>query len=82
MHLGHKKVRSLTGTPCPLHKLKLLFQGKEVTAVDCYRYLGIVIDDKLTWRKHEDKAIENTTKWVMQCGHLARTDVGLLLRLM
>ena len=67
MHLGHKKHRSLTGTPHPLHKPKLMPQGKEVNTVDCYKYLGIVIDDKLTWRKHKDKDIDNATKWVMQC---------------
>ena len=67
MHLGHKKHRSPTGTPHPLHRLKLMLQGKEVNTVDCYKYLGIVIDNKLTWRKHEDKVIDNATKWVMQC---------------
>ena len=71
MHLGHKKHRSPMGTLCPLHKPKLLLQGKEVKAVECYKYLGIVIDDKLTWRKHKDKAIDNATKWVMQCRCLA-----------
>jgi Reverse transcriptase (RNA-dependent DNA polymerase) len=71
MHLGHKKCKSPTGSLCPLHKPKLLLQGKEVKTVECYKYLGIIIDSKLTWRKHEDKAIDNATKWVMQCRHLA-----------
>lgn len=67
MHLGHKKRRSSTGTPRPLHRPELILQGKEVNRVDSYKYLGLVIDDKLTWRKHEDKVIDNATKWVMQC---------------
>ena len=70
MHLGHKKRKSPMGSLHPLHKPKLMLQGKEVNMVECYKYLGIVIDNKLIWRKHEDKAIDNATKWVMQCQHL------------
>jgi hypothetical protein len=77
MHLGQKKTRSPTGTLRPMHKPKLNLQGKEVNTVDRYRYLGIVIDDKLTWRKHKEKVIENATKWVLQCCHLAKMDTGL-----
>ena len=60
-----------------MHKPKLNLQGKEVNTVDRYRYLGIVIDDKLTWRKHEEKVIENATKWVLQCRCIAKMDTGL-----
>jgi len=67
MHLGNKKSKTQTGNTHPMHKPKLLLQGKEVNAVDSYKYLGIVIDDKLPWRKHEERAIANATKWVMQC---------------
>lgn len=67
MHLGHKKLKSLTGNLCPIHKPKLLLQFKEVKAVDSYRYLGIVIDNKLTWRKHKERVIDNATKRMMQC---------------
>jgi len=75
-------VKSPTGVHYPMHKPKLLLQGKEVNTVDSYRYPGIVIDNKLTWRKHEERAIDNATKWVMQCCCLARTNMGLSPRIM
>ena len=77
MHLGQKKARSPNGTPHPMRKPKLNLQGREVNTVDRYRYLGIVIDDKLTWKRHEEKVIDNATKWVLQCRRLAKTDTGL-----
>jgi len=82
MHLGSKKSKTRRGNTCPMHKPKLLLQGKEVNVVDSYKYLGIVINDKLSWRKHEERAIANATKWVMQCQCLAKTDTGPLPKLM
>ena len=65
MHLGQKKTRSPMGTPQPMRKLKLTLQGKEVNAVDRYKYLGIVINNKLMWRRHKERVIDNNTKWVL-----------------
>ena len=54
-----------------------LLQGKEVNTVDRYKYLSIVIDNKLTWRRHEERVIDNATKWVLQCCRLAKINTGL-----
>lgn len=67
IHLGQKKVKSPAGKSQQMHRPKLMLQGKEINAVSNYKYLGIIIDDKLTWRKHEERVIGNATKWVMQC---------------
>ena len=77
MHLGQKKIRLPTGIPQPMQKPKLTLQGKEVNAVDSYRYLCIVINDKLMWRRHEERVIDNATKWVLQCHHLVKIDTGI-----
>jgi len=82
MHLGNKKSKTWTGNTHPMHKPKLLLQGKEVNAVDSYKYLGIVINNKLSWRKHEERAIANATKWVIQCQCLTKTDTRPLPKLM
>jgi hypothetical protein len=82
MHLGCKKNRVPLRNKCTMNKPKLMLQGREINMVDHYKYLSIIIDDKLSWRKHKERVIDNTTKFVMQCCCLAKTDSGLSHRLM
>ena len=77
MHFGQKKTRSPTSISQPMRKPKLTLQGKEVNSVDRYKYLGIVINDKLIWRRHKERVIDNATKWVIQCRRLAKINIRL-----
>jgi len=67
MHCGWKKKKQPNGTLVPLLHPTLVLQGKLITEVDSYKYQGVYINNKLSWRTHKNYMIEKATKWVQQC---------------
>ena len=50
----------------PLPKPALTLEGQIVQEVQSYKYLGIQVDAHLRWREQAQRAIANTTKWILQ----------------
>jgi hypothetical protein len=48
MHCGWKKKKQPNGTLTPLPCPALVLQGKPITKVNSYKYLGIYVDNKLS----------------------------------
>ena len=51
------------------HRISLKFNGKPLERCTSYKYLGIVIDDKLKWNDHIDYICKKISK---SCGALAK----------
>ena len=37
--------------------VQININNKPISQVHCYKYLGLIIDDKLTWNKHVDNIV-------------------------
>ncbi|KAH6899298.1 hypothetical protein BKA70DRAFT_1115589, partial [Coprinopsis sp. MPI-PUGE-AT-0042] len=60
----------------------LTVEGKEVTVVDHYKYLGVQVDAELRWNTQEMHAVERATKWVMLYKRLTKPSTGVRMQLM
>uniref|UniRef100_A0A3Q2PCB4 Reverse transcriptase domain-containing protein n=1 Tax=Fundulus heteroclitus TaxID=8078 RepID=A0A3Q2PCB4_FUNHE len=62
------KVMFFTNKKIGVNK-KLYFYGKELERVDCFRFFGVVFDEKLTWGNHIEHVIEKSKKVlnIMRC---------------
>ena len=58
-------------------KLKTLYlKGIEIEWVDNFKYLGVILDNKLLWTKHIDKAKENATIVMARCRRMVGNTWG------
>jgi ribonuclease HI len=56
--------------------------GHVIKEVDTYKYLGIIIDNKLRWNEQEQRTIASATKWLLQYRRLTRPSTGVSAKLM
>ena len=66
----------------PLPKPALTLGGQVVQEVQSYKYLGIQVDAHLRWREQAQRAIANSTKWILQFRRLTKPSTGVKPRLM
>ena len=59
-----------------LHNFQLQIEGKEVNQLENSKYLGMYLDQKLTWKKHIEKTADKATKRCQILKRLARTRWG------
>ena len=45
--------------------VNLLMNGKKIDITPTFKYLGIIFDQKLSWREHVNHVSEKTTRWLM-----------------
>ena len=67
--------RTSSVTPCPI-----VLKGGKVERVSSYKYLGIVIDDKLSWHVYIDSLIKrlNTRMYCLRKLNFFKVDVKIL----
>ena len=66
----------------PLHRPTLVLENQVVQEVEVYKYLGIQVDTHLRWREQAQRAMANTTKWILQFRRLTWPSTGVKARLM
>ena len=60
-----------------IEKPKLFIDGEEIEYVKEFKYLGVVIDDKLSWKKHINHTSNKATATFMQCQNMMGKTWGL-----
>ena len=60
----------------------VLFGGQVLKVVDSHKYLGVIIDRKLTWKKHVEATAENAEKRLRLILRLCNTKRGVSQRLL
>lgn len=65
-----------------MEKPVLKLEGITVKEVESYKYLGVQIDTQLRWNEQTQRAIANTTKWLLQFRRLTRLSTGVNAKLM
>ena len=58
-------------------KPKLYINGEEIEYVKEFKYLGVILDDKLSWRKHINHVANKATGTFMQCQNMMGKTWGL-----
>jgi hypothetical protein len=66
--------------PIPRPELKL--HGQTIQEVDSYKYLGVMVDNKLRWNIQGKRATSKATKWIMMFRRLTRPSTGISAKLM
>ena len=56
---------------------KLYINGEEIEYVKEFKYLGVILDDKLSWRKHINHISNKATATFMQCQNMMGKTWGL-----
>ena len=56
--------------------------NQTISEVPYYKYLGILIDSQLRWKEQDQRAIANTTKWLLQFRRLTKPSTGTSAKLM
>ena len=86
MKFSRKKCKVLRITTKQARKLDkypiVLFGGQVLKVVDSHKYLGVVIDKKLTWRKHMKATAERAEKSLRLILRLCDTKRGVSQRLL
>jgi hypothetical protein len=59
INVGKTKSMLVHPPPHPTHQMNLLINNNNIENVNNFRYLGVIIDDKLTWNDHFESVCEN-----------------------
>jgi ribonuclease HI len=81
MHATRRVSRN-EGNNTTIEKPVMRLAGHVIREVDTYKYLGIIIDNKLLWNEQEQRTIANATKWLLQYRRLTKPSTGVSARLM
>ena len=72
------KTKAMLFTRSRKYKLKPIYLGdSEIDYVSTFKYLGVTIDNKLTWNTHIDNVISKAKRVMMACINLLGKDWGL-----
>ena len=83
MHFSRKSIPDPDNNSCiPLPRPELILEGQLVKETKSYKYLGILIDNCLTWKEQAHRTTANTTKWILQFRRLTKPSTGIKSRLM
>ena len=66
----------------PTQRHLLFLQGAKIPAVEVHKFLGVLIDQELRLKEHLNYTLCKGTKWVMQCGRLAKPTKGISAKYM
>jgi len=66
--------------PLPVPELKL--RGQTIKVTNNYKYLGILVDNKLCWSAQEQHTIAKGTSWILMFRRLTRPITGISAKLM
>ncbi|KAF8982348.1 hypothetical protein BDQ17DRAFT_823915 [Cyathus striatus] len=77
MHFSKKTITDAAGRRLPMPAPPLILEGRIVKEVTSHQYLGLHIDNKLSWNIQAQKTIEKGTKWALLMGWLAKSYSGL-----
>jgi hypothetical protein len=84
MHCTNKRLRdpanARKSVPLPRPDLKL--QGRVIREVDSYKYLGVMVDNKLRWGVQGKRAAAKATDWILLFRRLTRVSTGVSAKLM
>ena len=70
--------RKPTDRPNPTLRL----EGRVISEVSTYKYLGVHVDSQLRWRTQENEAMAKATAYILMFRRLTRTCLGIRPRLM
>jgi hypothetical protein len=78
MHFTGLQARSQRQHPV----LELRLWGQRIEEVRSYKYLGVVIDSRLTWHTQVERAVAKAMAWVLMFWRLTRPSTGVSSKLM
>ena len=83
MHFSRKTSLDLENNGCvPIHKPNIIIEGHQVKKTNTYKYLGILLNNKLNWKGQAQRMTANTTKWILQFRRLTKPSTGIRPKLM
>jgi hypothetical protein len=60
----------------------LVIEGKEIKEVVSFKYLGVRMDNQLSWKEQAHASNANVTKWLLQYKQLTQPSTGVSSKLM
>lgn len=78
MHFSRFRTNGRSRASAP----RLKIQGTEISVVESYKYLGILMDLELRWKAQEQRTIAKGIQWVALFKRLSRTKYGINSELM
>ena len=73
IHFSRKTILDpANNTRILLPRSKLVLEGQTVKETKNYKYLGIIIDNQLTWKEQTQRLTANTTSWILQFRRLTK----------
>ena len=83
VHFSRKTILDTTNnTHILLPRTKLVLKGQTVKETKNYKYLGIIIDNQLTWKEQAQRLTANATSWILQFRRLTKPSSGIRPKLM
>ena len=83
MHFTRKTAQDLdTNKRIPIPSPNLIIKGQTVNEFKSYKYLGILIHNKLNWKEQAQRATVKATNWILQFRRLTKPSTGVKLKLM
>lgn len=77
IHFGRKTEEGEDRIRRPLAKPPLAVNGLRIPTVSHTKYLGVILDNKLSWSLQKERVVEKATKWVLQYRRLTRQSMGV-----